>query len=237
MLRLLIADRNAALTRQMSSHFRRFTVHTAHNSEELLRTTSANPPEIAVLDMGIPMSALLPAVSHMKGLCSHVGIILTSLSLNAEDIVRLLRAGAHDFMLKPVNLDSLGAKISELVETHTPSTHALARRLDQWVRNNSESCDLRLSTVSEHFKISSSYASKLFRQEIGQSFRDRLLSLRIERTKAYLESTDLPLYLVAYRCGFRTQARMSEVFRRKEGLSPRMYRRARIGHCGQLPSQ
>ena len=233
---LLLVDQDAAFLEEMSRHFRRhaFKIQTADNGEALLRATSLSPPEVAVLDMSIPMADLLPAISQMRGGFSHAGIIMTSPKPKAEDIVRLLRAGAQDFIAKPVDLDTLCTKIRELVEIHTPSTHALARRLDQYVRKNSQSCELQLSTVSEHFKISRSYASKLFRQEIGQPFRDRLRGLRLERTKTYLESTDLPLYLIAYNCGFKNQARMSEVFKRTEGISPRMYRRARIGHCGQL---
>lgn len=239
MLSLLIANQDGVTTQEISrrieSHGTR--IQAVSGGEQLLKAAIENSPEIAILDMSIPLCDTLQAISYLRRSRSHVGVIVTSDAPITEDVVTLLKAGAQDFVRKPIDVDALVEKIVDLIEVHSPASHALARRLDQYVRHNSKSPNLQLATVSKHFKISRSYASKLFREKIGQAFRERLLGLRLERTKAYLESTDLPLYLIAYNCGFRCQARMSEVFKRKEGLSPRMYRRARIGHCGQLPTK
>ena len=64
----------------------------------------------------------------------------------------------------------------------------------------------------------------MYRRYLGTSFRSRLQEVRIERAKRLIERTDEPFYLVAQRCGFRSSGRLTEAFRKVEGMPPKSYR-------------
>ncbi|MCZ7646375.1 MAG: PocR ligand-binding domain-containing protein [Planctomycetota bacterium] len=84
---------------------------------------------------------------------------------------------------------------------------------------------LSLEEIARHVHLSPSRLSHLFTQQEGESFRDRLLRLRIERAKALLGSTPLPVHEVAARVGYADPNFFSRIFSEKAGLSPREYRR------------
>ena len=141
MLRLLIVDQDVAFRRRMSRAFKllgTLRVQLASGSNEMLKVAVENCPEIAIIDMGIPIRDTLHAISHLRSNRSHVGVIVTSIDPRTEDVVRLLKAGAQDFLRKQMDLSSMIETIEDLIETHSPATHALARRLDQYLRNNSK---------------------------------------------------------------------------------------------------
>ena len=54
-----------------------------------------------------------------------------------------------------------------------------------------------------------------------------LVGLRIERARALLEQTDMPITLICLRCGFEQPSHFATIFRARTGFSPRAWRRAR----------
>jgi two-component system, response regulator YesN len=85
---------------------------------------------------------------------------------------------------------------------------------------------LNLRSLSDTFRISSSYLSKLFRQHAGKSFGEFLAELRIEAAKRLIrESPGMPLKDVAERVGFNDPFYFSRVFKAVAGLPPSDYAR------------
>ena len=64
-----------------------------------------------------------------------------------------------------------------------------------------------------------------FRACLDRPVAAEIRRLRIERAKRHLADGKLPIKTVAVRCGFANAQRLSEAFRRCEGLAPREYRR------------
>jgi CheY-like chemotaxis protein/AraC-like DNA-binding protein len=88
---------------------------------------------------------------------------------------------------------------------------------------------LNLASLSETFRISSSYLSKLFRQHVGLSFGEFLSSMRIDAAKRLIrESPDMPLKDVAESVGFSDPFYFSRVFKAIAGLPPSGYSRSII---------
>lgn len=84
---------------------------------------------------------------------------------------------------------------------------------------------LSLEEIAERVHLSPSRLSHLFTQTEGESFRDRLLRLRMERAKNLLAMTPLPVGDVARRVGYEDPNFFSRIFRAKTGRSPQAYRR------------
>lgn len=86
-----------------------------------------------------------------------------------------------------------------------------------------EACDLAAMAALCH--LSPSRFSHLFRAEVGRSFQQHRIWLRVQSAKELLASTDQPLAGIAAALGFSDQSHFGAVFRAAEGVTPRHYRR------------
>ncbi len=66
-----------------------------------------------------------------------------------------------------------------------------------------------------------------FRRAMGCGPYEMILRMRVEHAKALLLNTPGKLHMIAYQCGFNSETRFSENFRRLTGVTPGQYR-ARI---------
>lgn len=85
-----------------------------------------------------------------------------------------------------------------------------------------------LSKLLQIANMSKSYYLRLFRQYIGTTPHNYLLSLRITKAKEYLEITDMTMHAIACTLGFSDDAAFSNCFRTTVGLSPFQYRKTAI---------
>lgn len=76
--------------------------------------------------------------------------------------------------------------------------------------------------------LSPSHYSELFRRCTGHAPKEYWMRLRIHRAAQLLDTTDLPVHVIALEVGFSDPLHFSRAFRRVHELSPRKYR-ARAG--------
>jgi two-component system, response regulator YesN len=86
---------------------------------------------------------------------------------------------------------------------------------------------ITLKEVADHVYLSSSYFSKLFKEEMKFNFNTFLNQVRIDKSKTLLRDNSIPLVDVAFLMGFEDQSYFSKVFKKLEGVSPGRFREAR----------
>lgn len=86
---------------------------------------------------------------------------------------------------------------------------------------------LEVSDVAEHVCVSVRTLQNRFHAVLSRSVGQEIRRARLEKAKQELVSTDRPIWEIARRAGFTSNRRMSEVFRREEGVSPSAYRKQR----------
>ncbi len=80
--------------------------------------------------------------------------------------------------------------------------------------------------MAEMVHLSPGYFSNLFRSEVGMSFSDYLIMVRIENAKAMLRRFELSVEAISKKCGFNSLAHFSRTFKDRCGLSPLKYRKS-----------
>ncbi len=80
--------------------------------------------------------------------------------------------------------------------------------------------------MAEMVHLSPGYFSNLFRSEVGTSFSDYLIMVRIENAKAMLRRFELSVEAISKKCGFNSLAHFSRTFKDRCGLSPLKYRKS-----------
>lgn len=88
------------------------------------------------------------------------------------------------------------------------------------------SCEhITLEDVAGYVGFSSSYFSKVFKEELSCTFNHYLNQLRIENSKPLLLNRELNLSDICYMVGFEDQSYFIKVFRKHVGVTPGQYRR------------
>ncbi|MBD3241252.1 MAG: helix-turn-helix domain-containing protein [Chitinivibrionales bacterium] len=84
--------------------------------------------------------------------------------------------------------------------------------------------DLSVGDVARHVFLSTSRLQHIFRDTLGVSFSEYLLSVRIEHACALLTESNAPISHTAAQVGFHDRGYFSRMFKRKTGMSPARYR-------------
>jgi two-component system response regulator YesN len=84
--------------------------------------------------------------------------------------------------------------------------------------------ELSLNAVAAQANLSASHFSVVFSQETGQTFKEYLTEIRINKAKELLRMTSLRAADIAYQVGYNDPHYFSSVFKKNTGLSPIEFR-------------
>jgi len=108
----------------------------------------------------------------------------------------------------------------------SPLSIRAQQRLFEFIEENLQR-NLSLEELASQVSYSRGHFLKMFRMATGTSPHQYLVQRRVERAKALLDAGKLPLAEIAMTCGFSSQSHFSAEFRRRVGVSPARFRRAR----------
>jgi DNA-binding response OmpR family regulator len=113
---VLVIEDDEALRALVGAALRRahMDVLRADTGEAGLRALFASTPDVVLLDLGLPTLGGWETLSRIRDL-SGVPVIVVSGRTSEIDKVRALRAGADDYMTKPLGLQELVARIEALL--------------------------------------------------------------------------------------------------------------------------
>lgn len=83
---------------------------------------------------------------------------------------------------------------------------------------------ITVQMLAEYTGLSSSYLSRLFKQELGISISDYILEKKIEKAKNLLQYSDYSLIDIATYLAFSSQSHFIQTFKKAVGLTPKKYR-------------
>ncbi|MER7660906.1 response regulator transcription factor [Streptomyces sp. NPDC096193] len=110
----------AALTEVLSAHG--YAIKTAHQGFEALREVTQAPPDIVVLDLGLPDLDGLDVLRMIRGI-SRVPVLVATARDDDREVIRLLNAGADDYMVKPFSGGQLAARIAAVLRRSAPDAN------------------------------------------------------------------------------------------------------------------
>ena len=87
------------------------------NAEEALDALQADPPDLVILDIGLPGMSGLDALKKMRAEYPQVMVIMVTAVDDIDTVISALRAGAYDYVVKPLHLDSLKITIENALDT------------------------------------------------------------------------------------------------------------------------
>jgi DNA-binding response OmpR family regulator len=123
-LHILLVDDDELLRRSLSFNLERagYRVSTAATAEDALGQARRDPPQLLLLDIGLPGMDGLDALRHLEGITDAPVIFLTARHRQLDEVLGL-ELGADDYVTKPFDLDILLARIKAVLRRHRRSAN------------------------------------------------------------------------------------------------------------------
>lgn len=120
---ILIVDDDALLRRSLAFNLEQagFHTNTAATAEDALAQAKINPPDLVLLDIGLPGMDGLDALKQLKAQLGVMVIFLTARRRELDEVLGL-ELGADDYVTKPFDFDVLLAHIKAVLRRKSAGT-------------------------------------------------------------------------------------------------------------------
>ncbi|MDR6536793.1 winged helix-turn-helix domain-containing protein [Variovorax soli] len=116
-MRILLAEDDPLLGDGLRAGLRQldFQVDWVRDGEAAERELRAQPYAAAILDLGLPLKDGLPVLASVRKAGISIPILVLTARDGVPDRIRGLNVGADDYVVKPVDLDELAARLRALI--------------------------------------------------------------------------------------------------------------------------
>jgi signal transduction histidine kinase/ligand-binding sensor domain-containing protein/DNA-binding response OmpR family regulator len=240
---LLLVEDNADVRSFLADELKdQYAILEAHDGLEGLKLTMNKIPDIIVSDILMPNMNGIELCQKIKNdmRSSHIPVILLTALSSEEKQLEGYSTGADDYMMKPVNLSLLKARITNIfanrqkIFDHFSKTPAILPS-DLNIDNPSTEFINRVVQLIESNISDTSFTSDILQQELGMSRTNlyrKLKSLsgmsvnifirtiRLKKAAQLIQNGKYNVSQVAYECGFEDPKYFSECFRDYFHVSP-----------------
>ncbi len=180
--------------------------------------------KFAQVELGMLLDAQqfadLPQFSDAD-LCS-AGVMLRD-ALENDDITSGVMFEVMSRVLLVKLLQRYGQRRPEDVSLSARFTSAHYNRVLTYIRANLDKT-ITLDELASEVGMSPSHFGRVFKETVGETPMQYVLSYRVEQAIQMLDDPSLSLGKIAFACGFADQAHFSRSFKRITGKTPRQYR-------------
>ncbi|RKP56073.1 response regulator [Cohnella endophytica] len=217
----------------------------ANGLEAMLQLSGMEAGDLDVIltDIEMPMMNGLDFIERAKSSLPHLCIIVLSGYNDFEYARKAMRAGAADYLLKPMDKVEVFRMLSRIEETKSASSKAgpptevspaapvqsnsektTAERIRKLIEQD-YSREIDLKYIADKIGFNASYISKLFSRETGETITDCLNKVRIAKAKQFLKDhPGLKVYEIAHSVGYGDKIYFQKLFKRMVGVTPLEYR-------------
>ena len=197
-----------------------YGVFTARSGIEGLEILRREHIHLVVADRGADGHNGITLLKGMKAENIQTPILIMGEVAPMELTEKIIRAGAVSVVNKPIEKNRFLAE----VKTHIPSDSSWKIAFEAFLEAHYSNPDLKFNDLRDHFKLSRTHLSALFKKHCGKPFREKLREIRIAHAKHLIREQSLLTYEVASVCGFHSSKYFCEVFMKVNDMSLTAYR-------------
>lgn len=241
MWKILICD-DESLTRKglskMLSHLRDdiTIVKTAADGLQATQLIQELQPSIVFIDINMPKKTGLEVIAQFHEKPNLRFVIISGYS-DFEYAQKACRYHVVDYLLKPITEEDLAHVLKRCIDSLQTQINTsqifipqhqdrkMINQIVQEMDTHFKECEFSLNQLSSQFHVSSSYLSKVIKQEMKCTFSEYITNKRLEYAKELLLShQNYMLWEISEKCGFTSQHYFCRVFKNQSGISPTQYR-------------
>lgn len=171
-------------------------------------------------------------VQNIRAACLLIGTYCFKL-LETGQPAASIQAGDESSLYKQIQesksihsllhiVEKLIVELSDVLSSDRPHNYIVIET-QKFIRENFNR-NLTLQIIADHIHVNSSYLSRLYRRETGESIVDAINKHRIEIAKRLLKDPFKKVSEVASAVGIDTPAYFTHVFTKYTGVSPKKYK-------------
>jgi len=217
----------------------------ADTYEKALHLIKTEEPEIALVDISLKGSK--DGIQFARTLREEFNIIIIFVTAYADPktLLRIKAVKPNGFIVKPFTLESIFAAIEIATIDHVSTgMQSLAGEFKDGMSSTRKQLplqlmkvitdyidkrfnrDLPISELAEVINLSEDYFSVKFKESMGISPHQYIMSKRLDEAKHLLRHTDQSIEEVATMVGYKNQAYFATIFKRHFGMTPTQYKKA-----------
>ena len=87
------------------------------SGEDAIKTIKNNPPDLVLLDIGLPGMDGIEALGKIKELHPDVLVVMITAYEDIDTVISAMKLGAYDYVVKPLHMDGLEVTIHNALDT------------------------------------------------------------------------------------------------------------------------
>ena len=217
----------------------------AHNGVTTLEDIKTLKPNVLFTDIRMPGLSGLEVMSYISEHQFATKVVLISGYAEFEYARQAMLCGAFDYLLKPIQQETLNKTLSRLRNELEPAASetsedtmenatitdlstagtSLFKKILAYIQEHYTE-ELSLTSLAEMYNISSSRLSTLIKKELGLSFSEYITARRMQKAKELLKDDSRSIEEIANAVGYHDYFYFTKVFKKTQGISPSKYRKS-----------
>ncbi len=213
-----------------------------HSFEQTVNFIKEHPVDIVLTDICLLGASGLQLVEWIKKYDRRIKVICISGYDDYTYLRSAFKAGAEDYILKPINKKTLYDVVSSVLDGNKSEfseeyqmldspkdigNYQISKVIDE-IRKNYMN-PITLESVAKTVGLNTAYLSFLFKKIVGRKFSDYLDEYRINVAMQLLKDSSYNVTEIAYQTGYKEQRYFSEKFKKRVGVTPSEYRKMHSG--------
>lgn len=208
----------------------------AKDGDEFYKKALECMPDIALVDIRMPSMDGLTAIGKLNPLLSHCQFIIFTAYQDFNYAKKALELGVMAYITKPILknevIDKVKLAIRRLESAYTernPKTETAMSSIEQVTRymQSHVDTDYTLMDVADYMQMNPAYLSRYFKEKMNMTFGEYDKKLKMERASDLLLTTNLKMYEIADRLGYKSTQHFSRIFKEYASMTPMEYRQRR----------
>ena len=207
------------------------------SGEKALEYLKEYPIDVVLTDICMPGMNGMSLISKIKDINPDIAVICISGYSDYEYLRACLKAGANDYLLKPIDKEDLFETVKSLMsgKHHTDKFSLDTSSDEQGVQHHyinivlkymeeNYGTNISLEKAAEVVGLNPVYLSYLFKKIKKYNYSEYLNEIRLKKAEELLIDSTLKIGEISEKVGYKDARYFSSLFKKKTGMSPNEYR-------------
>jgi len=218
------------------------TLLTCDSGVQAVLLAKQHRPDIILMDLLISEKDGLTAIQEIRRFLPNACISIISAYSDFSYAQKAISFRVFEYLLKPVKptvIKEVFCKMLKAVASGQALTEEAAEEQSLEIKEDRQNfVEESVKFIKEHFTerltlemvaskvfVNPKYFSHIFKKDMGVSFTEYIINLRIQHACRLLETTNYQAYRISLECGFSDPSYFNRVFCAQMHMTPQSYRK------------
>jgi signal transduction histidine kinase/DNA-binding response OmpR family regulator/ligand-binding sensor domain-containing protein len=242
---VLVIEDNTDIHLFLNNHLLEYKLRFTDNGKEGIETAKELVPDLIVCDIMLPDIQGYHIVKELKNhiATSHIPIIMLTALVGEDNMIKALNIGADDYITKPFTINTLKARINNLLNlrdklreiyslkpdmkpeeiSSNPVDQFFYKKLNDVILENVENDDFSVVTLAELMGMNRVQLYRKVNSITQKGPSDMIRNAKLNYSKSLLKNRHFSVADVAVKVGYSESSSFIRAFTQEFGISPLNY--------------